>query len=75
MANTFTNKAHWALILGGSSGLGLASARKLAAEARTRGVADASYAVIADIARQVRAARITVAGLALRYCSSKLVLM
>ena len=32
MANTFTNKAHWALILGGSSGLGLASARKLAAE-------------------------------------------
>ena len=35
--------------------------RKLAAEARTRGVADASYAVIADIARQVRAARITVA--------------
>jgi len=32
MPKTFTNKNHWAIILGGSSGLGLASAQKLAAE-------------------------------------------
>lgn len=30
MSNTFTGKNEWALILGGSSGLGLASAKKLA---------------------------------------------
>jgi len=32
MTKTFTDKNHWAVILGGSSGLGMASAQKLAAE-------------------------------------------
>ncbi|WP_234109301.1 MULTISPECIES: SDR family oxidoreductase [Chryseobacterium] len=32
MVRRFENKNHWALILGGSSGLGLASAKKLASE-------------------------------------------